>query len=233
MATSKKKPKAEREDRTLAFLPRPDKWEQRADATVDDAPAQYVADLDGVPPNANGPWVIRQRVAGKPMHEWPIIHRAPGAHGFEVENYVAVLNRTGGPTLGDRKRWGILKKAAARREPFRKHPNHSGLTVVQWIDRLYVNPKTSAVLQDYAARKRLLGAETLRELLDSVDEQLDPKNKDQQLAGRRLDREFTDKLIAAISIKLWEKIGIHRANDGRWDKHNDPSSWDDGTDPDA
>lgn len=229
MATSKKTPKAaQREDRTLEFQVRPDKWEQRADATVKGAPVEYVADIEGVPPHACGPWIIRQRVAGKPMCEWPIFARAPGAHGFEVENYAAVLNRKGGPTVGDKKRWGILKKAAARREKFRKHPNLSGLTVTQWVDRLYVNPKTSAVLRDYAARKASLTAKTLRELLDSVDEAA-------QFAGgeRRLDREFTDKLIAAIAIQLWTKFGIHRAEEGRWDKHNDPSSWDDGTDPDG
>jgi hypothetical protein len=205
-----------------AFQVQPDKWAQRADA-----PGEYVADIGGTAPYATGPWIIRQRVAGKPMREWPIIDSAPGAHKSEVEARVAVLNR-GNPTRPENISWGRLKKAGARHAPKQKYANHSGLTVTQWIERLYADPKTSAVLRDYAARKASLTAATLRGLLDSVDEAA-------QFAGgkRRLDHEFTDKLIAAISIDLWEKFGIHRAEEGRLAAYNDPSSWDDGTDPDA
>lgn len=209
MATSKKPPKTE--DEARAFHASPDKWEQRGDATVDDAPVQYVADIDGVPPHACGPWIIRQRVAGKPMREWPIIARAPGAHKSEVEDRVAVLNR-GNPTAGENRSWGRLKKPGPRKVPAkisrgerRGKPKTdwakaSGLSVTQWVERLYADPKTSAVLREYAARELSLTVETLREMLDSVDE---------------LHRDLPDELLNAIAIQLWTKFGIRRAEEGR------------------
>jgi hypothetical protein len=186
-----------------AFQVQPDKWEQRADA-----PGEYVADIGGIPPHATGPWIIRQRVAGKPMCEWPVIDSAPGAHKSEVEARVAVLNR-GNPTVGENRSWGRLKKAGPRKVPNETKDGKaipktdwaevSGLSVTQWVERLYADPKTSDVLREYAAKELSLTAEHLRELLDSVA----------QLP------EFTDELIAAIAIQLWTKFGIHRAEEGR------------------
>jgi hypothetical protein len=164
-----------------------------------DTTVEYVADIDGVPPYATGPWIIRQRVTGKPMREWPIIDRAPGAHKSEVDARVAVLNR-GTPTVGEERSWGRLKREGERHAPKRKYPNLSGLSVTQWIERLYADPRISAQLRDYAARHLSLTREVLESLLWSVDE---------------LDRELSDEMLNAIAIDLWEKFGIHRAEEGR------------------
>jgi hypothetical protein len=184
---------AKRKPRPRAIPPGYATWAQR-EAVAERAGVEYVADLDGIPPHASGPWIIRRRTAGKKIIEWEIVDRAPGAHKSEVDDRVAVLNR-GNPTVGENRSWGTLKKSAVRREPGRVHKNLSGLSVTQWVERLYTDGETSAVLRDYVASKRSLTFETLRTLLLSVGTP---------------DEEFTDELLDAISKQLDRKFQVRR-----------------------
>jgi hypothetical protein len=193
---------AKRKPRPRAIPPNYDTWAQR-EAAAERAGVEYIADLDGVAPNMY--WVIRRRTVGKKMGKWDISDTCKGAHKSEVEARVAVLNR-GKPTASENRSWGILNKESARRAPSRKHPNLSGLTETQWVERLYTDGRASTVLRAYVASKRSFPFGVLRSLLARVD---NPKvGPDGKLI---MDREkFTDELLDAISRQLFLKFGARR-----------------------
>ena len=152
---------------------------------------EFVADIH--PSNADGRWhpdahwVIRQG------HDGPIIDHAYGAMESEVREHVALLNRTHGElTHADKTSWGILKKQGAR----------SDRVVTTLVEQLIALPRIRAELERYIASGTALSLHNLEGLLG----QIAPTDG--------VDISDTD-LLEAVSQKLWRKMGIHRAEEGR------------------
>lgn len=180
-----------RQQRPRAIPQQDETWAERTAAAA--AGDQFVADLDGEGPSAH--WVIRRRDTRKIFERFPTVTKS------EAEDRVALLNR-GPPTRADNQSWGKLTKEGARPGKGVKGDETSGLSATEWTERLVGDPETSAELRKYVAQERALSLDDLAALLTQVDE---------------YERDFTEKfrLLEAVSMQLYRKFGIRRAEGGR------------------
>jgi hypothetical protein len=186
---AKRKPQVPR-----AIPPHYATWSER-EAAAERAGAEYVADGDGM--GADMHWVIRRRTPGKEVGEWEIVEHCKTVTKSEVDARVAVLNR-GTPTRAENQSWGKLTKERTRPgKGVKTSANPMELSVTEWVERLYGDPRSSAVLREYASSERPVSLADLLDLLRSVDE-----------TRRRI---FTEEMLENISMQLYRKFNIHRA----------------------
>jgi hypothetical protein len=184
--------------RPRAIPPHYATWSER-EAAAERAGVEYVADGDGAGSNMH--WVIRRRTPGKEVGEWEIVERCKTVTQSEVDARVVVLNR-GTPTRAENQSWGKLTKERTRPgKGVKASAGATGLSVTEWVERLYGDPQSSAVLREYASTEHPMTLDDLLELLRSVDE--------------TRSRDFTDELLENISMQLYRKFNIRRADEGR------------------
>ena len=207
MAT-KRKPARQQRLQTLPAY-KPTGAEEALDGAV--AGGDFIAGLDGTPAH----WVIKRLSTGEVIH-------CPNVRATEVKARVALLNSCGGkPDAAANRSWGILMSAKPRKGKDGKlvEAIEGQLTAAQWFEYL-AGPVTADALRAYVPagdnKPPVLEFDALKKLMRE--------------AGGDLVDHVDNKMLDAVSSKLWSKLGIRR--DGaaeRWAKHNDPDSWDDGT----